>query len=417
MKKYSDGISQSITSLSGVGIKTKQLFSEIGVETLFDLLSMVPIDLVDKSETKDIKNLENGEFVSISGEIIKTTRTSGFRPNYILMIQSDAGIITVRFIHKIIIFMNLKKGMSIRVSGNIIKKNNKLELIHPEDEIIKPNVQLDKVIPKYSTRGKISQSKIRNLIRQAFSIFSKEYAFTPLDEYFHNNFESMSLLKAMKKLHFPEGNYSDASKEYTFARQRLVLEEIYLHKHEFMETVAKYKQKESFLLKIESKILSTFLSSLPFKLTYGQNEAISCINDSFNLSTPSKVLIQGDVGCGKTIVAIIACLHAITNRHQCLVLVPTEILCTQHFQTFSKYLNTYGEVAMISGKTPEQKKLEIKHKIANGKISILVGTHALLFNDFKFLSLALVIIDEQHKFGVKQRQKISSTYKKQPHLI
>ncbi len=417
MNKYSDCISQSITTLSGVGIKTKQLFSEIGVETLFELLSIIPVDLIDKSETQNINNVGNSEFVVISGEIIKAIRTRGFRPNYILTIQSNTGLITVRFIHKIIIFMSLKKGMKIRVTGNAIKKSNTLELIHPEIEIIKENIPLADIMPKYSVRGKISQSKIRKLIRQAFSIFSKDYNFTFLDKYFNDEFKSMSLLKAIKKLHFPEGNYNDACKEYISARQRLVLEEIYLHKHEFMEAVSKYNTKESIPLPVNSKLLNKFISLLPFALTNGQIDAIQTIKESIKLPSPAKVLIQGDVGCGKTIIAIIACFHTISNSHQCLVLVPTEVLCNQHYHTFKKYLQSYGAVEMVSGKTSEQDKLSIKNRIACGEISVLVGTHALLFNDYTFNSLALVIIDEQHKFGVKQREKISSSYKKQPHLI
>ena len=417
MKKYSDCNSQSIISLSGVGIKTKQLLSEIGIETLFELLSVIPVDLIDKSETSDIKNVGNGEPVVISGEIINTVRTRGFRPNYILTIQTQTGVATVRFIHKIIIFMSLKKGMRIRVTGNAIKKPTTLELIHPEVEIIGGNIPLVNIMPKYSVRGKISQSKIRKLIRQAFSIFSNNYNFTFLDKYFYDEFKSMSLLKAFKKLHFPEGNYDDAYKEYNFARQRLVLEEVYLHKHEFMEAMSKYTKKESIPLPLGSEKLKEFISLLPFKLTNGQVDAVDTIKESFILKSPSKVLIQGDVGCGKTIVAIIACFHAITNNHQCLVLVPTEVLCNQHFFTFKKYLHSYGVVEMISGKTSDQDRTLIKDKIALGEISVLVGTHALLFNDYYFKSLALVIIDEQHKFGVKQREKITSNYKKQPHLI
>jgi len=417
MNKYSDCNSQSITSLSGVGTKTKQLFSEIGVETLFELLSIIPIDLIDKSETSNVTNICNSESVVISGEIIKTVRTSGFKPNYILTIQSNTGLITIRFIHKIIIFMGLKKGMRIRVTGNAIKKPNTLELIHPEVEIIRENIPLVDIMPKYSVRGKISQSKIRKLIRQAFSIFSKSYNFTFLDKYFNDEFNAMSLLKAMKKLHFPEGDYNNACKEYNSARQRLVLEEVYLHKHEFMEAISKYTQKESISLSVSPQILTTFISSLPFDLTSGQKNAVNKIKESFKTPSPSKVLIQGDVGCGKTIVVIIACFHAINDSHQCLVLVPTEVLCVQHFHTFTKYLHDYGVVEMISGKTSDKEKLLIKNKIESGEISVLIGTHALLFHDYIFNSLALVIIDEQHKFGVKQREKISSRYKKQPHLI
>ena len=417
MKSYSDCFTQSIASLSGVGAKTKELFTQIGIETLFDLLSLIPTDLIDKSETLNINDINSGDFVVITGEIIKTFRTNGYRPNYILTLKADTGLVSVRFIHKIIIFMNLKKGMRIRVTGNAIKKSNKLELIHPEIEIKRQDTQLMDIMPKYSTRGKISQSKMRKFIRQAFSIFSREYKFTFLDKYFNEKFKSMSLLKAMKKLHYPEGEYDYAYKEYVEARQRLVLEEIYLHKHEFLETMSKYNHKESFELSLDEKIATKFISSLPFELTTGQNNAILNIQESFETSSPSKVLIQGDVGCGKTIVAIIACFYAINRGHQSLVLVPTEVLCNQHFHTFSNYLNNFGKIEMLSGKTSIQNKAAIKQKLINGEISVLIGTHALLFNEYTFKSLAVVIIDEQHKFGVKQREKISSSYQKQPHLI
>ena len=417
MKSYSDCFTQSIASLSGVGTKTKELFTQIGIETLFDLLSLIPTDLIDKSETLNINDINSGDFVVITGEIIKTFRTNGYRPNYILTLKADTGLVSVRFIHKIIIFMNLKKGMRIRVTGNAIKKSNKLELIHPEIEIKRQDTQLMDIMPKYSTRGKISQSKMRKFIRQAFSIFSREYKFTFLDKYFNEKFKSMSLLKAMKKLHYPEGEYDYAYKEYVEARQRLVLEEIYLHKHEFLETMSKYNHKESFELSLDDKVVTKFISSLPFELTTGQNNAILNIQESFETSSPSKVLIQGDVGCGKTIVAIIACFYAINRGHQSLVLVPTEVLCNQHFHTFSNYLNNFGKIEMLSGKTSIQNKAAIKQKLINGEISVLIGTHALLFNEYTFKSLAVVIIDEQHKFGVKQREKISSSYQKQPHLI
>ena len=136
----------------------------------------------------------------------------------------------------------------------------------------------------------------------------------------------MSLLKAIKKLHFPDGNFSNAMNEYILAKQRLAFEEIYLHKHEFLKTIAKYNTKASFELKINDESTSDFYSSLPFQLTDGQLSAIDRICTSIKDKAPSKVLIQGDVGCGKTLVAIMACYHALSNNHQCLVLVPTEVL-------------------------------------------------------------------------------------------
>jgi ATP-dependent DNA helicase RecG len=417
MNTYSDEISQSISLLKGVGSKTISLLSEIGIESIFDLLSTVPIDLINKEETHSLNDFKNGDTVVVSGEIIKTVKTRGFKSNYIVTVRSDLGIFTVRFIHKIIIFMNLQIGVKIRVSGAPISKSNKIEFIHPEIEIIKDDHELEKIIPKYSIKGRVSQKKFRKFIRQAFTLFTHNYKFSCLDEYFHNEFNTMSLLKALKKIHFPEGDYETAVGDYNLAKQRLAFEEIYLYKHEFLSTINDYNKKDSYVLKLDKQELETFYSSLPFELTKGQNDAIHSISQSFISSSPSKVLVQGDVGCGKTIVAIVACLYAVKNNHQCLVLVPTEVLCLQHFETFNHYLKAICKVAMVSGKNTLAEKTAIRQELSSGKISVIIGTHSLLFNNFNFKNLALVIIDEQHKFGVKQREKISSNYTKQPHLI
>jgi ATP-dependent DNA helicase RecG len=417
MNKYSGESSQSISLLKGVGSKTQTLLSEIGIDSMFDLLSTVPIDFINKEETSTLNNIHTGDIVVVSGEIIKTVKTRGYKPNYIITISSNLGILTIRFIHKIIIFMNLQVGMRIRVSGSIANKKNKLEFIHPEIEIIKDGNNLEKIIPKYSIRSKVSQSKFRKLIRQAFSIFSYDYKFSCLDDYFYKEFNAMSLLKALKKLHFPQDDYDIALYNYNLAKQRLAFEEIYLHKHEFLKIVDKYNKKDSYLLNVSKEELENFYNSLPFELTKGQKNAVGSISDSFRSSAPSKVLVQGDVGCGKTIVAVIACLYAVKNNLQCLILVPTEVLCSQHFETFTHYLSGHCKVAMVSGKSPLAEKNTIKQELSSGKISVIVGTHSLLFNNFTFKNLAVVIIDEQHKFGVKQREKISSNYVKQPHLI
>jgi ATP-dependent DNA helicase RecG len=416
MDKYSDELSQDISLLKGVGLKTKSLLCEVGIDSLFDLLSTIPIDLINKEETSK-HNFEDGNYIVVSGEIIKTVKTRSARPNYILTVSSKIGIFTVRFIHKIIIFMNLQRGMRIRVSGNLIYKKNKSEFIHPEIEIIKDGHTLEKIIPKYSIRGRVSQAKFRSFIKQAFSILSTNYRFSCLDNYFHKEFNSMSLLKALKKLHFPQGDFNVALDEYYTARQRLAFEEIYLHKHEFLKIVNEYNKKQTYLLDISKKDLELFCNSFSFNLTKGQRDAVDSISKSFISSSPSKVLIQGDVGCGKTIVAIIACFYAIKNNSQCMVLVPTEVLCLQHFETFNFYLREYCKVAMVSGKSTLAEKTIIKQKLLTGEISIIIGTHSLLFNNYIFNKLAIVIIDEQHKFGVKQREKISSNYTKQPHLI
>ena len=416
MQKESDELSQSILELNGVGKKTAELFEQLNIKSVFDLLSTIPSSFSDKTEIESIDDVSDGDTVVVSGEIVKAVRTKGFRPNFIITVKGDSGSFTVRFIHKIIIFMNLQIGMKIRVDGRALKKRNTIEFIHPEIEIIEKNNKLCNIVPRYSTKGRITQSKIRKLILQAFKKTSKNYKYTLLDNYFNDNFNSMSLLKAFKKLHFPEGDYNDAISEYTSAKKRLVYEEIYLNKHEFLKNLSSYEKKQTFKISTDKNSVSDFIASLPFSLTLGQDSALDSISRSMESNSASRVLIQGDVGCGKTIVALIACLNTIKNGFQCLVLVPTEVLCNQHFKTFSMYLSKHGKISMITGNQTTLEKERIKSELITGQVSILICTHAILYNDYKFQSLALVIIDEQHKFGVKQREKISS-FSKQPHLI
>ena len=211
----------------------------------------------------------------------------------------------------------------------------------------------------------------------------------------------MSLLKAVKKLHYPDGDYDDAINEFQSAKERLVLEEIYLHKHELLKTLTNYSGKPSYLITTDQREINLFIDSLSFSLTKGQQSAIDDINQSLQSENPAKFLIQGDVGCGKTIVALVACFNVVKNGYQCLVLVPTEVLCNQHFDTFKTYLGSLVNVVSLSGKDSKNKKADIKKQLKSGAISVLICTHAILHDNYLFNNLALVIIDEQHKFGVK----------------
>ena len=210
MRSKSDELSQNVSSLKGIGPKTRDLFNQLGIYSIFDLLTTIPNSLSDKREAELLSQIDDGDNVVLSGEIINTSRTKGYKPNYILTVRSDTGIFNVRFIHKIVVFLNLQVGMSIRIEGKAIKKSTKLEFIHPEIEIIQTNKSLATILPKYSTKGKISQQKMRKAIHEAFIRLSKNYEFTCLDILFNNDFNFMSLLKAVKKLHYPDGDFDDA---------------------------------------------------------------------------------------------------------------------------------------------------------------------------------------------------------------
>ena len=149
MQRESDELSQSILTLNGVGEKTAALFEQINVKSVFDLLSTIPKSFSDKSEIESINDAEDGDNIVVSGEIVKAVRTKGFRSNFILTVKGDSGSFSVRFIHKIIIFMNLRIGMKIRVEGRALRKSNKIEFIHPEIEVIEENNKLCNIVPRY----------------------------------------------------------------------------------------------------------------------------------------------------------------------------------------------------------------------------------------------------------------------------
>lgn len=417
MKKYSDGFSQSILSIQGIGPKIQSQLSSIGINTLFELLLNIPTELIDKSSIARIEDMKQGDKVVVIGTITDSIRTKSLKPNYILTVDTGAGTFTVRFIHKIIIFMNLQVGIKIRVSGTVNIRKQNIEFIHPEIEIISDDNKLQKVIPRYSVKGRVSQKRFRKYIRDAFKIVSDNYRLSVLDNYFHDNFDCMSYLMALKRLHFPSDDFKKAIDDYHNARKRLIYEEFYLNKHEFIQTLRRSQQKDGHPITINHDQHLNFLKNLNFRLTKGQEDAISNLFTQFNKSLPSSNLVQGDVGCGKTLVAIMSCLQFIKNNLQCIVLVPTEILCQQHYETFSKYLKGHGVIEQLTGKSNNSEKSLIKDRLLSGEISILIGTHAVLYDDYHFKNLGLIVIDEQHKFGVKQREHISTIYRKRPHLM
>ncbi len=416
-EKCSDEFSHSTLSLTGIGPKTHQELSQIGIHSLFDLLLTLPKEFIDKSVLTPLSEIKSGDKAVVIGTIIKSVRTKSVRPNYIITLQTGSEKFVVRFIHKIIIFKNLVSGVKVRVTGTANIRSGIIEFIHPEIEVIKDQMVLDDVIPRYSTKGTIGQQKFRKIIKDAFQIVSRNYKLSILDKYFHDTFNSMSYLMALKKIHFPTNDYEVACIEYKKAYERIIFEEFYLNKHEILQTIKKTNKKESYSLKIDTMSFENFLRKLPFSLTAGQAKAIENIHELLTHSSPTKTLIQGDVGCGKTLIAVLSCLQFIRNNLQCIILVPTEILCHQHYVVFDRYLGEHGFVEKLSAKSSHAEKNKIKEGLKSGSISILIGTHAILYDDYNFRELGLVLIDEQHKFGVKQRELISTTYDKTPHQI
>ena len=270
------------------------------------------------------------------------------------------------------------------------------------DEIENTN-NTGKIIPIYPLTYGISQNTIRKIIENGVDEVYEKLDET-LPDYILNNYKLMGINEAIKKIHFPE-NKSDFIK----ARYRLVFEELLGFQLALLKIKESYKTEEKGIEFERQVKMSDVINTLPFRLTNAQLRVLEEIDNDMESTKPMNRLLQGDVGSGKTIVSIIASYKAVKSGYQAAILAPTAILASQHMENFQKTLNQFGiKSEMLVSSITKKNKTEIKQRLANGEIDILIGTHAMLEEDVVFKNLGLVVTDEQHRFGVKQRAKIAS---------
>ena len=399
---------KDLESFPGLGPKSKLKLCQIGISRISDLILFLPSFLIDKTKMTDISNVENASKCIFIGKIIKIFKTKGFRPHLMLLVNVGDETIQIRFIHKIIMYSNLKVDMKIRFSGIIYRRRNIFEIIHPEIEIIHNNKDLEKITPYYKTKKLLSQNKLRSFIKHAYNYISKN----PNEDIFNAGIlEKLNIphyLKALKDCHFPSSqDYKKANIDFEAGRKRFVLEELLAYKLVLSQSKKAFEKNKSYKFIIEEDIKRGFIKNLPFELTYSQCEAINDIEKSFLTGRPTKRLLQGDVGSGKTVVAAIASYYAVKSNLQAVILVPTEILCDQHLETFRKLFSSHDiKIETLKSNLKPSTKKSIIAEIQDGTINIIIATHAILQKNIIFQKLGLIIIDEQHKFGIKQRIKL-----------
>ena len=394
--------------LDGVGPKTLKALISLGIKKISDLILFLPSFLINKTMLSNLDDVKSGESVLFIGVIKKVFRTKGYRPNLIAQVDIGGSIIQIRFIHKIIIFSHLNTGDRIRFSGILYKKNSLSEIIHPEIEKIKEGDNLELVTPYYKTKKIISQNKIRKLIKQSFDVLKNNgNLYDIFDDNFLKKFDMPEYSNAVKYCHFPCNNYDSANKNFLISKQRFILEELFAYKFMLNKNLKNTQKNFNLKIKIDEQEEYELINNLPFKLTKSQSKCLQEIKTNFRSDQYLKRLLQGDVGSGKTIVAAFACYYVVKSGFQAAVLVPTEILCEQHYKTFKSFFSSLNiNISILKSNQTKHEKDEIMNAIASGQTHIVIGTHALLYNYNQFKSLGLVVIDEQHKFGVKQREII-----------
>ena len=416
-------LSDPIISISGLGKKTSDRLNQLGIHSLEHLLFHLPSRYQDKTSITPLSSASVNDEILIEASIDRIEVIPS-RQRQLLCYLSDNQNhrVLLRFFH----FTQYQKqalvrGETIQCFGEIKIGRQGLEMHHPEYRIIsqdqKPLFE-PTLTPVYPLCAGVSQNKMKQWVNKALEVLKASV----IDDYFEKitNNTMPSLKDSLFLLHHPNKD-EDLLKIESFnhiSQQRLIIEELATHQLSLLKIKEARKSKESKPISIRSSLSNKLISSLEFDLTSAQSRCINQINEDLSTSEPMLRLLQGDVGSGKTIVAVFALIQAVENNFQTAVMAPTEILARQHLQNFTNYLSPLGiQIAFLSGSQNTQERKDNLSLIENGKAKVIIGTHALFQENVYFDDLALVIIDEQHKFGVHQRLSLSKKANVTPHQL
>ena len=395
----------SVQQLQGVGAAAATLLEKLHIFSTDDLLFHLPRDYEDRSTIIPMNQLVVGRSYLLEGEVRSVDFPPGKKKSLAALLQDDFGKVTLRFYH---IYKGLtdriKIGQRLRIFGEVRVGARGLELYHPEIQVIQqhtalPKTQLTAIYP--STEG-LTQPKLREYVRQALQYHSDELA-ELLPKKYSNGYE---LKEALHYIHEPptDANMLQLNQGSHPAQQRLIFEELVAHQVSLLTRRAYIRQIAAPRFNSSKVLAKHLLDGLPFQMTNAQKRVSKEILHDLKQDQPMLRLVQGDVGAGKTLVAAVAACHALEADWQVALMAPTEILAEQHYLNFKRWFEPLGiEVAWLSGKQKGKARAQAEQQIKQGHAQLIVGTHALFQNNVEFSKLGLVIIDEQHRFGVDQR--------------
>lgn len=403
--------STPLTVLKGIGPRKAEQLARIGIESVQDLLFHLPSQYQDRTRVVPMGDLWPGRPVVIEGEVQSTRVHFGKRRALLVVISDGSGLVTLRFFH----FSarqkdNLAKGTPIRCFAEVRRGPTGLEMIHPEyqllDEVDETQVE-DVLTPIYPATEGLQQVSIRGLCEQALQRLRDGLAVKDwLPESLLKAANLPTLPEALLYLHGPppDAPLAMLAEGQHPAQRRLAFEELLAHHLSMRRLRSGFQVRTAPQLQPSGELSNALLASLPFELTGAQQQVMAEIRADIVESHPMLRLVQGDVGSGKTIVAALAALQAVEAGYQAVVMAPTELLAEQHLRSFSEWLLPLGlNVAWLAGKTKGKQRRTVLEQLREGTAHVIVGTHALFQDDVEFAELGLVVVDEQHRFGVHQR--------------
>ena len=406
-------LSDDIEVLKGVGPKKAQQLHGLGLGSLFDLLTHFPRSYEDQSSITPIGRLEAGERATVAGVITGLQEKRAGRRGMVILtatISDGTGFLQLTWFNQKFLKQKLKTGRRIFASGRTayayggqgqlaMSQMTSFEIVEDEGADMEAKCG---ILPVYSAGENVKQSMLRALTEQLLGLAESGRLAVPevIPEGVRQQYGLLPRLQACRQIHYPEDR-----QQVEKARYRLAFEELYLIQYGLM-LLKKRRQERQQGIRFAScgSLTGGVLSSLPFRLTDDQQNAWQDICNDMERPVPMRRLVQGDVGSGKTVIAMLALVKAVENGFQGAMMAPTEILARQHFESFSGSLEPLGiRVALLSGRLTKKAKQEMYDRLAAHDIDIVIGTHALIQEDVSFANLGLVVTDEQHRFGINQR--------------
>ena len=409
----------SIRYAKGVGPKRAPLFEKLGIRTILDALWVLPWRYEDRSVISSMATLVAGELATVSGVVERTTLRRIPRRNMILVsvfVRDGEGSVEAVFFNQPYLEKTFQVGMRVVLSGMVsvaTGRRNHWQIQTPQFEIADPEedmlLHVGRIVPVYHETKGLTSRNLRWTLHTLLDEYHEQLQDT-LPRVIRDRYQWPAIGDAMRSVHFPnqETHLDDLNAWQSPAHRRLAFEECFVLQvalaiRQFMNQ----NQIPGITFKSHTPLIDQLHAQLPFQLTDAQSRVINEIRKDMVRPSPMNRLIQGDVGSGKTIVALHAILLACGSGYQAALMVPTEILAEQHFLNLQKYLDKLEiNMALVSGGRSSKERSQIRQKIAAGEIQLVIGTHALLEETVQFPKLGLVVVDEQHKFGVLQRATI-----------
>lgn len=397
-------LNKEVKFVKTVGPAKEKLLNKVKIYTLNDLITYFPRNYEDRNKPKKIIECIDGEECLIEGIVISKVIEVRLKKlkMYKLMIQDDTSKCAVTWFNQAYLKNAFHVGERCKFFGKISNKFGKIEISSPVFDKGDNTNNTGKIIPIYPLTYELSQNVIRKVIESGLDEINGELMET-LPRYLLNEYNLMEINKAIKAIHFPKD-----FEEFNKARKRLVFEELLTMQLALLTLKNNYKNPiKGIEFSKDAKMLD-IINILPFKLTNAQLRVLEEINNDMEKNISMNRLLQGDVGSGKTIVAMIAAYKAVKSGYQATIMAPTAILASQHLESFESILKSFGiRCELLVSSITKKKKEDILNRLEAGEIDIIIGTHAILEENVKFKNLGLVITDEQHRFGVKQRTTIA----------